>query len=258
MKQFIPLIALILTTSCTQSQTISEPIQAKTIETDSLTAVEKHYLSFNNLKGSSRSTGTVSDGKLENGYLLPFSGTNYHYFDTNSYLHNRCFMHLKVKETLLATYAQLETTAPKRLFGIMECSNEHGGKIAPHRTHQNGLSVDFMTPLLQQGIPYTELDFMGAAHYLMDFDDKGFYTEDSTVKIDFELMAFQLLSLIEQAKKNGLTIEKIIWKTELRDELFATESGKKLKATGVYVTTKLSPLINSLHDDHYHVDFKLH
>jgi len=211
MKQLFPFILLILTTACSQSQanpTEIYPLPAS--EKDSLSAVEKHYLSFNNSAGESRSTGTVSNGSLENGHLLPFSGANYHYFDTNSYLHNRCFMHLKVKETVLSTYKQLETTAPNRLFGLMECSNEH-----------------------------------------------GIYSEDSTVQIDFELMAIQLLTLIDEAKKQGLTIEKIIWKMELRDELFATASGKRLKATGIYVTTKLSPLINALHDDHYHVDFKL-
>jgi hypothetical protein len=41
--------------------------------------------------------------------------------------------------------------------------------------------------------------------------------------------------------------EHRLWKTELRDELLATESGKKLLATGVYITTRLEPLINSLH-----------
>jgi penicillin-insensitive murein endopeptidase len=163
----------------------------------------------------------------------------------------------KVNDALLATYQKLETITPDRSYGIMECSNEHGGKISPHRTHQNGLSVDFMTPLVKDGKPYTEADFKGAPHYLMDFDANGRWTEDPTVSIDFETMARHLLTLMEAAKSHGLSIEKIIWKTELRDELFATTSGKELKSSGVYVTTKLEPLINSLHDDHYHVDFKI-
>jgi penicillin-insensitive murein endopeptidase len=114
-----------------------------------------------------------------------------------------------------------------------------------------------MTPLLKDGKPYTGFDYTGAMHYLMDFDANGRYNEDPTVTIDFDAMAIHLLAVIEEAPKQGLQVEKIIWKMQLRDELFATENGKKLRAKGVYITTHLSPLINALHDDHYHVDFSV-
>jgi len=55
------------------------------------------------------------------------------------------------------------------------------------------------------------------------------------VKIDFDLKAKRILILEEQSRKNGLKIKKVIIKTELKDELFATPSGKKLKANGIYV-----------------------
>jgi penicillin-insensitive murein DD-endopeptidase len=258
MKHTFPLLFILLITACSEPATSMSQTQNTTNEpADSLSLVEKHYNTFNTNSANSISTGTVSNGSLKHGQLFPFSGANYHYFDTASYLSNRCFVHSSVKSCVLETYEKLEKTAPGRLFGIMECSNEHGGKIAPHRTHQNGLSVDFMTPLLKNGQPYTDLDFAGAQHYLMNFDADGRYENDPEVSIDFELMAQHLLTLIESAKTNGLTIEKVIWKMELRDELFATASGKKLQQSGVYVTTNLTPLINALHDDHYHVDFKL-
>jgi len=244
--------------ACSRSpESIGQTPQPPVPQKDTLSAVERHYLDYQSVSGASVSSGTVSNGSLKNGYILPFSGANFHYFDTTSYLKNRCFVHQKVRDALLATYKTLETVTPERNYGIMECSNEHGGKISPHRTHQNGLSVDFMTPLLKDGKPYTGADYKGAQHYLMDFDADGRYTEDPTISIDFETMAKHLLALIDAAKLQGLKIGKIIWKTELRDELFATESGKKLQTSGVYVTTKLEPLINTLHDDHYHVDFKL-
>ena len=258
MKHTLPLVFLLLVTACSEpTNSISQTPPVNVVTTDSLSSVEKHYLEFNSDSSKSTSKGTVSNGSLEHGQLFPFSGTNYHYFDTNSYLANRCFVHSQVKACVLDAYGKLEKIAPDRLFGIMECSNEHGGKISPHRTHQNGLSVDFMTPLLKNGKPYTDLDFAGAQHYLMNFDANGRYEEDLSVSIDFELMAQHLLTLIESAKNNGLTIEKVIWKMELRDELFATESGKKLQQSGIYITTNLTPLINALHDDHYHVDFKV-
>lgn len=258
MKHTFPFLFLLVVTACSEPETsISQTQTAVTAPVDSLSVVEEHYRKFTTDSVKSTSKGTVSNGSLEHGQIFPFSGTNYHYFDTSSYLASRCFVHSNVKACVLETYKKLEKTAPGRLFGIMECSNKHGGKIAPHRTHQNGLSVDFMTPLIKDGKPYTDLDFVGAQHYLMNFDANGRYEDDPAVSIDFELMAQHLLTLIETAKNNGLSIEKIIWKTELRDELFATESGKKLQQSGVYITTNLTPLINALHDDHYHVDFKL-
>lgn len=226
-------------------------------DTLKLSTVEEHYLKYKDRTGESRSKGTVSNGSLENGYLFPFSGSNFHYFDTTSYLNNRAFVNGRVLKATLQAYEILETQLPGRNFGIMECSNERGGEISPHRTHRNGLSVDFMTPLLRNNTPYTDLDFAGAVHYLMDFENNGQYKEDASVTIDFETVAHHLLVLNDAASKNGLKITKVIWKTELRDELFASPSGKKLLATGIYITTNLTPLINTLHDDHYHVDFEL-
>jgi penicillin-insensitive murein endopeptidase len=139
----------------------------------------------------------------------------------------------------------------------MECSNEDGGEIYPHRTHQNGLSVDFMSPLEKDGNPYYNLDTLGGTHYLLEFDDQGRYSADQTINIDFEVMAKHIWFLEQEARKNGLKISKIIIKKELKDDLFATEYGKKLKNSSIYFTQNLTPLINSLHDDHYHIDFEI-
>jgi penicillin-insensitive murein endopeptidase len=258
MKNTVLFSLILLFAACSPStDSIGQTTDPTYPSEDSLSAVERHYLEYQSVEGTSISSGTVSNGKLVNGCILPFSGNNFHYFDTTSYLKNRCFVNGRVRDALLETYRRLETITPERSYGIMECSNEHGGKISPHRTHQNGLSVDFMSPLMKNDQPYMEADFKGAPHYLMDFDENGRYTEDPSIQIDFETMARHLLVLIEAAKAQGLIIEKIIWKTELRDELLATESGKKLRATGVYITTRLEPLINALHDDHYHVDFRI-
>ena len=53
-----------------------------------------------------------------------------------------------------------------------------------------------------------------------------------------------------------MKIKKVIIKIELKDELFSTPNGKKLKAKGIYVVKALTPLINGLHDDHFHIDFE--
>ena len=44
-------------------------------------------------------------------------------------------------------------------------------------------------------------------------------------------------------------------KLELKDELYTCEYGEALKASGIYIVKSLTPSINQLHDEHYHIDF---
>lgn len=256
MKSTPILVLLLLIQSCSGQTTPSEAIKTSksTPEPD---LIRELYDQYQHQTGASISSGTVSNGNLKNGRLFPFKGPNFIYFDSASYLDKHAFTHEKVHLAVLETYKQFETILPEFEFGLMECSNEYGGKIWPHRTHQNGLSVDFMSPLLKNGVPNTDFNTLGLPHYLMDFDKKGIYTEDASYSIDFNLLARHILTLNEEAKKHGLKIEKVILKIALKDDLFATEYGKKLKASGIYFATNLSELIDSLHDDHYHVDFTI-
>lgn len=219
--------------------------------------VDAHFLLNDSIHEASASIGSVSNGSLKNGRIVPFSGANFHYFDTTSYLADRGFTHEKVLQTILEAYSELETLLPRQQFCLMECSHKHGGKLYPHRTHQNGLSVDFMMPKLKDSKPYYELDNLGAQHYMLTFDKNGKYSEDPTISLDFNTIALHILQLQTAAKNHGLSIEKVIINTDLKDELFATENGKILKSSGIYIVQSLSPLINSLHDDHFHVDFRL-
>lgn len=224
---------------------------------DEKNEIQEYYSKNKGTERPSESIGTVSQGSLKNGKLMPFEGNNFHYFDTASYLGGRAFVHENLKKTIINSYKELETIRPTQHYCLMECSNKDGGKIHPHRTHQNGLSVDFMSPLQLAGQPYYGLDTIGAAHYLLDFDDNGNYTKDAKISIDFEVLAQHIWIVEQHARKNGLQISKVIFKMELKDELYATEYGQKLKTSSIYITKNLSPLINSLHDDHYHIDFEL-
>ncbi|MCT4580081.1 MAG: penicillin-insensitive murein endopeptidase [Flavobacteriales bacterium] len=228
---------------------------SKPLGTEKDTAILSYYQQNKGNKKPSRSSGSVSNGKLTNGKLLPFYGTNFSYFDKGSYLSGRAYLNNKVLTTVLESYKQLEKEVPNRHFFIMETANQKGGELYPHRTHQTGLSVDFMMPLIQNKQPYYKLDSLGTRHYLLAFNDQGEYANDNTVKVDFNLIARHILILNQQAKKVGLKIKKVIIKIEYKDELFATEYGKKLKASGIYVVKGLSKMINALHDEHYHIDF---
>lgn len=246
--RILPLIPLLLLLP------LSSPAQLAPCE---MSGKVKKY--FNENKGNdkpSKSTGTVSDGKLENGKLVPFCGSNYRYFSSESYLAGRAYLNDKVKKILVDAYKALETEAPGRQFFIMECANKEGGKLAPHNTHQNGLSVDLMMPLVKKKQAYYGLDTTGINHYWLEFDNEGKYSKDKSISIDFELVAKHILLLEKKARENGMKIGKVIIKIELKEELFATVSGKKLKSSGIYFAQNLSSLINSLHDDHFHVDFE--
>ncbi len=224
-------------------------------KTTRINKVKDYYDNNKGNEQASKSTGTVSKGTLENGKLMPFEGENFQYFDTLSYLGGRAFTHDKVKKTILDTYQVLAKQCQGRQFFVMECSHKHGGRLFPHRTHQNGLSVDFMMPLVKGGEDYYGLDTIGQQHYWLEFDNEGKYSKDKSIAIDFNLVARHILLLDKQARNHGLKITKVIIKISLKDELFATTYGRQLKDSGIYIVKSLTPLINNLHDDHYHIDF---
>lgn len=258
MKLFLYFIPILFFYAC-QSQEASNQEKtkppSKLIDSSKDTAILAYYEQNKGNKKPSKSSGKVSSGTLTNGKLLPFYGSNFSYFDKSSYLGGRAYLNDKVLTTVIESYKQLEKEIPHRHFIIMETANQKGGELYPHRTHQNGLSVDFMMPLTQNKQPYYKLDSLGTRHYLLAFNNEGEYANDTTVKVNFNLIAHHILILNQEAKKVGLKIKKVIIKIEYKDELFATEYGKKLKASGVYVVKGLSKMINALHDEHYHIDF---
>lgn len=223
---------------------------------DMKNVIEEYYQKHKGDSLPSVCTGTEAGGTLEHAKLIPFTGINYSYFDTASYLSGRAFMSDKMANTLLASYHELEMLAPGRIFRYMETGLENGGPIPGHRTHQNGRSIDLMVPLVKDGKPYYKYDSIGGWHYSLDFDDKGRYLLDTTVSIDFNLIGTQILSLDRQARKNGLHVKKVILKLELKDDFYAAPSGKKVKQKGIYLAMNLPPATNKQHDDHFHVDFE--
>lgn len=248
---FIPL------TSClAQVDENSETVDtAPKINEDSIAVMDFYHSNYNDSLPSI-SAGSVSNGSLKNAQIVPFFGDNFTYFDKDSYLGERAFTNNDISKIILNTYTDLKSFYPNRHFWLMELSNRNGGKIYPHRTHQNGLSADFMMPKLKNGEPNYELDSLGKDHYFLSFDNEGKYTENPSIQIDFNLIAHHILLLEEQARKNGYRISKVIIKVEYKDELFATEYGEKLKDSGIYVVRNLTPLINEIHDDHFHIDFE--
>jgi penicillin-insensitive murein DD-endopeptidase len=214
---------------------------------------------------SSQYIGTPGNGKLINGKRLLFSGENFEYFNFFSYLKGNCYVHDKVKQTLLDAYEACEITCPDIEFYTGEGSKKEGGAyVFNHRTHQNGTSVDLMLVFKKDNKQYVPLSILNAYGYGINTDSKGkvnksipinFYSNDT--QVDFETNAKFLLALDDACRKNGIRIRIVILKVALKPYLFATPSGKKLLARNIRFANSLPYLIDQAHDDHFHIDFEI-
>jgi penicillin-insensitive murein DD-endopeptidase len=211
------------------------------------------------------SHGTPWLGSLENGKRMPFQGNNFHYFNFLSYIRGFCFVHHRLQQTIFDAYKICETTSPGTRFVLGEGSKRRGGTyVFNHASHRNGLSVDFMTPLLRNGETFTQTTMFNAYGYGYNFDEKGELDHSipinftpSGVKIDFEATARHILALDDAAKQNGLEIDNVVFKDNLRPLLFATSAGKELLRRDIFFLAPLNALQNQAHDDHFHIDFRI-
>jgi penicillin-insensitive murein endopeptidase len=201
--------------------------------------------------GPSRSVGTPSQGRLENGKRLPTSGQNFIAYSRLGTLIGRNSVNSSVRDTVVDAYRTLERSAPGWLFTYGETGWPGGGRFRPHRTHQNGMSVDFMVPLRDaasgQPVQFPTSIFQKFG-YGLEFDQQGVCAGN---KIEFEIIARHLVALDEASRRHGLVIAKVILAPEYLPLLWATETGATLR--------KRLPFMEKpawvRHDEHYHVDF---
>jgi penicillin-insensitive murein DD-endopeptidase len=209
-------------------------------------------------QGKSTVLGSVRSGSLQNSWLVPFRGKNYRYFSALSYYGaNNGYTSDAVCKTILDAYQACEQSCPGIRFQLMECSDRYGGRVAVHRTHQNGTSADFMIPKKRGNAQSELLDHLGFLHYLLDFDQTGKNTIFSSVSLDFGTAAQHLIALDDAANAHGLRIKKVLLRTECHDAFFSTLAGKELKRRNVRFVTQMEGFVNRVHDDHYHVDFEV-
>lgn len=196
--------------------------------------------------------GTTSAGRLDGGVQLPSADSNYRSYSNLGIALGRTHVHQRVRDVVVEAYAAVYQSLPGKRFVYGETGLSSGGKFTPHRTHQNGTSVDFMVPVMdRQGrtvpLPTNALNKFG---YALEFDARG---ELDDLRIDFEALAEHLYQLAEAAKKHGAIIERVIFQKELVARLDQTRRGAYLRQSVVFMKT--TPWIR--HDEHYHVDFGL-
>lgn len=200
-------------------------------------------------KQASITTGTIRTGKIKHAKRVPYRGENFTTFSFLGYVFGRTYAHDRARDLILDAYKVCEKTSPNTTYVLGEIGFRNGGLFIPHRTHQIGLSIDFMVPLLKNNRPYRSYHLFNLWGYGDEFDRKG---KMGRATIDFEAMAQHILALKQQAKQNGLRIQRIIFDPVLQPYLFETSVGDKIKSLPF---TKRRVIIR--HDDHYHVDLAL-
>lgn len=200
----------------------------------------------------SKCYGTSSQGKLIHGFLLPKKGSNFVVFSELAWHLGRTYVHSKIAEIIFESYKQLAIDVPGKKFMFAETGWPKGGEFPPHKTHQNGLSVDFMVPALDEEgrSSYLPITMKNKFGYNIEFDEEGNFDQYA---IDFAALAIHLKVLNETAKSQGFGINRIFFDPSLQRKLFATDEGAYLKKN-ITFNTKQSWV---RHDEHYHVDFDL-
>ena len=196
--------------------------------------------------------GTPAQGRLQGGVQLPAHGQNYVPYSAMGVTLGRTYVHQTVRDIVVDAYEATRISAPKKRFMYGETGLATGGSFKPHRTHQSGVSVDFMVPVIDRAhksvlMPTTIQNKFG---YGLEFDEHGSLDD---LQIDFEAMAEHLYQLAESAKKHHVKIKTVIFQKELLELLFQTKRGNVLRNTVPFMKT--TPWIK--HDEHYHMEFSL-
>lgn len=189
---------------------------------------------------------------MKDGWKLPSSGPNFSAYSHVGRLLGRTYVHSTVHAVIVEAYAEAKNTAPDAVFIYGETGKKSGGDFDPHKTHQNGLSVDFMVPVLNVhgdsvALPTSVLNKWG---YDLEFDDEG---NSDDLRIDFDALAEHIFQLHRAARKNEVDVWRVILAPELQPHLRNSNRWPYLEKN-IEFSTKRSWV---RHDEHYHVDFDL-
>lgn len=209
-------------------------------------------VSFSAQGESSTCYGTTSAGRLDSGVKLPAKGANFIGYSTILRIAGRTYVHSEVRNIIVETYRILETEQSGKNYKYGETGYQNGGLFKPHKTHQNGLSVDFFTPMIdEQGnsthLPTHPFNKFG---YNIEFEDNGNYGE---LVIDYDAMAAHIALLHKVSVENGFDLWRVIFDPPLQKKLFETQYGEYLRKNITFSNRRSWVR----HDDHYHVDFEI-
>jgi penicillin-insensitive murein endopeptidase len=196
--------------------------------------------------------GTTSNGKLKDGVKLPSEGNNFISYSKTAEIVGRTYVHSKVRDIILTSYKWLETETPDKVYKYAETGFKEGGQFKPHKTHRNGLSVDFIVPVVNQKGKSVHLPthYFNKLGYSIEFDQLGRY---DGYKIDYEALAAHIVSLHKAAVAHDVDLWRVVFDPKLQPYVMKTEYGEYLKKN-IQFSRKRSWV---RHDEHYHVDFNI-
>lgn len=182
---------------------------------------------------------------------MPLSGKNFESYSLLAQTLGRTYVHSEVKLIMLDAYRALAKSYPSKVFKYAETGFQRGGKFKPHKTHQNGLSLDHMVPVTKDGrsvhLPTSVLNRWG---YDIEFDLKGRY---KGFRLDYEALGALIVEIDKQTRLRGHRLWRVIFDPKMTPDLLRTSHGAYLKGN-VQFTKKRSWV---RHDEHIHIDFKI-
>lgn len=194
--------------------------------------------------------GTTFSGHLVNGVQLPKEGNNFTNYSHLARVAGRTYVHSSVRDIIVAAYASLEVEQPTKVYKYAETGFKNGGRFKPHKTHRNGLSVDFMTPVTDNTGASVHLptNLSNKLGYNIEFDEVDQY---NGLSIDYTALAAHIVALHKQATIQGYDVWRVIFDPVLQPKLYDTHYADYLKQN-IQFSKKRSWV---RHDEHYHVDF---
>ncbi len=198
----------------------------------------------------SRCFGTPAAGSLANARKLPLSGPNFQGFSGLAASLGRTHVHSTVEAIVSEAYAALAARRPELRFVYGEASWPNGGRLAPHRTHQNGTSVDFFVPVRDsagRSLPLPTSPFTRFG-YDLEFDAEGRLDD---LRIDFEALAEHLYELHRAAENHAAGLRLVILDTRYLPLLERSQRGRWARRTLNFLPRQAWVR----HDEHYHIDF---
>jgi penicillin-insensitive murein endopeptidase len=196
--------------------------------------------------------GRTASGRIERSVALPVQGANFSAYSALAAPAGRTYVHSTVARIVAQAYASLAASRPATRYVYGETGLKNGGPFKPHKTHQNGTSVDFFVPVLDaEGksalLPSTPLNRYG---YDIEFDAQARYGD---YRIDFPAMAEHLYQLRQAALAEKTDLALVIFDPRYMPQLLATPRGPYLQQHLRFM--KSTPWVR--HDEHYHVDFAI-
>lgn len=206
---------------------------------------------FNQWVSASVCYGTTANGKLKNGVKLPLSGENFVSYSPELWALGRTYVHESVQKTLLKMYENLYLEMQDKKFVYAETGFKHGGRFKPHKTHQNGLSVDLMVPTMdvksKLSVPFPT-NVSNRFGYDVEFNRQGLYEE---YQIDFEALGALIVEAYNASLYYKIGIWRVIFAPDLQPLLYKTSYGDFIKKN-ITLSKKKSWV---RHDEHIHIDF---